>query len=281
MQTEGVSRSRSSARSARCGGATMRRWTIAQAYSRPHRPAGPALARGRRASSIAGSRPTIRTPERNRRERARPGVRSTRFRPTPALASRTHVPILDDTRPPDQALVSRAGARRRRHGAGVRHAGRGTCPAAHAAGRVHRPHVRTPAPPATPSSCARAPARHGPPARPGLRHAGLPSPGTQALTALALRRPVWEDGRAGEAGAAIRGAMGSTALGPPPRRPERCRTARRTAALRLAPEGLEAHVSHVHCWRARRAPFRWGPALRGARRPVCPGRRELLPAEPP
>jgi hypothetical protein len=124
-----------------------------------------------------------------------------RFRPTPYLVCRTHVPP-DDHRPPDEALAQRAGALGRAHGRGVRDAGRGTGSGAGCAPGPHRPHTRTPAPPATRSSPAQTPAECGRPTRAGLRLAGPPSAGTGRLTTPPRRRPVWEDGRAGRAGAA-------------------------------------------------------------------------------
>src|SRR5919202_1693962 len=67
-------------------------------------------------------------------------------------------------------------------------------------GVPHRPHARAPAPPATRSSPPQTPTRTGRVSDPGLHHAGTPSPGAAGLTP-ARRRPVWEDGRAGRAGA--------------------------------------------------------------------------------
>jgi hypothetical protein len=142
------------------------------------------------------------------REAARCG-----FRPTPYLVCRTHVPP-DDHRPPDEALAQRAGALGRAHGRGVRDAGRGTGSGAGCAPGPHRPHTRTPAPPATRSSPAQTPAECGRPTRAGLRLAGPPSAGTGRLTTPPRRRPVWEDGRAGR-------AHSSNALGPPRWRLER------------------------------------------------------------
>ena len=55
-----------------------------------------------------------------------------------------------------------------------------------------------------------APTRIGRASRTGLRHAGIPSPGAGDLT-TAHRRPVWEDGHAGRAGASA--PRGSTHLG--------------------------------------------------------------------
>ena len=120
-----------------------------------------------------------------------------RFRPTPAVPSRTHVPRADDTST-EQALASRAGARCRGNGTRVRDAGRGNprsrthaatgSPAGGGAARpTDRPHRRPPAPTADTSSATQAPGRHDAPARPGLPHAGPSHGDTAGLTAN--RRP--------------------------------------------------------------------------------------------
>ena len=125
-----------------------------------------------------------------------------RFRPTPPLPSRTHVPHADDT-PATHTLAPRAGARGRRHGTRVRDAGRGHprprgtagsgSPAgARTARAAHRPHHRAPAPPPAGASAACAQERHRPPPRPGLHHAGLPT-GTGAD----LNRTAPRSGRTG------------------------------------------------------------------------------------
>ena len=280
LQTEGVSRSRSSARSARCGGATMRRWTIAQAYSRPHpRPARPS--RGAACKfhcRIAAHDPRARAESAREGAAGRP-VHPVPSDPRPSLANTCSHPRRHQAARPSARFASWCAAPSTRRWSSPRWA-------RHLPGR---PRGRPGPPPPRPSTrtaghsvvvCARAgPAwaarapRSASRRSPITRHAGTdrPRPPAPGLGGRARRRGWCRHPR--------RYGLHRTRAASQAARALSDRTSHRHTPLALL-EGLEAHVSHVHCWRARRAPLRWGPALPGAGRPVCPGRRELLPAEP-